>query len=238
MLDIPLNRAGAVMSAFVMSNSQAKATVVLLPGGEAASGKIVDGKPTSKNFLSRSRDYFFAEGLNVVVAYQPSDKTTLDYQYRTTPEHIADIRTVVEFAQKQWQKPVWLVGTSRGSISATAAAIVFGSSQISGLILASSVTSLQEGAVNSQNIGAITVPTLVVHHKNDACRICVPEQASKIVDALTNAPVKKWVLIESGSNPTGPTCGSGHWHGFINAEKETVQIMTQFITQFVPKPSQ
>jgi pimeloyl-ACP methyl ester carboxylesterase len=229
MIEIDLERNGASIPAYVMRHPQAVATLVLLPGGDAGSGKIINGKPASGNFLSRSRDFFQTEGFNVVVAFRPSDLRSLEYEYRTTRKHIAEIEKVIAFAKKEYGKPVWLIGTSRGSVSATAAAIALGSTQIEGLVLTSSVTSKKEGAIGTQNIGSIEIPTLIVHHKNDACQICLPEEARKIAADLNKAPTKKFILIEGGSHPEGDVCAARHWHGFINFEKETVQAITTWI---------
>lgn len=98
-----------------------------------------------------------------------------------------------------------------------------------GLVLTSSVTSKKTGAIASQNIGSLKIPTLVVHHKYDACKICSPYEASLISSDLKSAPVKKFVMIEGGSNPEGDPCENKHWHGFINFEKETVKIITDWI---------
>jgi pimeloyl-ACP methyl ester carboxylesterase len=230
MVEIRVERDGASMPAYAMRHPQAKATLVLLPGGDASSGKIIEGKPASGNFLSRSREYFYAEGFNVVVAYRASDLRNLEYGYRTTKQHVSEIEKVISYAQKQYGKPVWLIGTSRGSISATAATIALGDAQIAGLVLTSSVTSKKEGAITTQNIASITIPTLVVHHKNDACHICVPAEASKIIDSLSRASTKKFILIEGGSNPQGDTCAARHWHGFINFERETAQVIAAWIS--------
>jgi predicted alpha/beta-fold hydrolase len=231
MVEIDLERNGASIPAYAMRHPNAKATLVLLPGGDASSGKIIEGKPASANFLSRSREHFYAEGFNVLVAYRASDLRNLEYEYRTTKQHISEIEKVISYAQKQYGKPIWLVGTSRGSISATAATIALGSKQIAGLVLTSSVTSKKDGAISTQNIATIEVPTLIVHHKNDACHICVPAEARKIVDNLAAAPTKRFMLIEGGSNPLGETCAARHWHGFINFEKETAQLITAWISE-------
>jgi hypothetical protein len=179
MIEIDIERNGASIPAYVMRHPQAVATLVLLPGGDAGSGKIINGKPASGN--------------------------------------------------KEYGKPVWFVGTSRGSVSATAAAIALGNTQIDGLVLTSSVTSKKVGAISTQNIASVQTPTLIVHHKNDACQICVPEEARKIVAELAKAPTKKFILIEGGSHPEGDVCSARHWHGFINFEKETVQAITTWI---------
>ena len=121
------------------------------------------------------------------------------------------------------------MGTSRGTVSGTAAAIALGETAVQGLVLASSVTNNKIGAISTQGIGVLKIPVLVVHHKYDACKICVPSEASRITSALTSTSVKKFVMIEGGANPEGDPCAAKHWHGFINYEKETVKLMSDWI---------
>ena len=227
MLDI--GRGDALLPIYELSNPDASATLVLLPGGNAATGKVVNGQPSSENFLSRTRMDFFNEKFNVIVAYKPTDLPSLDYEYRISKSHMAEISSVVTYAQQKYSKPVWLVGTSRGSVSAAAAAIALGNDKIQGLVILSSVTNGKVGAIPSQDMGSLKIPTLVVHHKNDACPICVPAQASTIIDSMHASPRKEFVLIEGGFDPAGDPCTSKNWHGFINYEKETVKIIAAWI---------
>lgn len=229
MVYMDAGRGEARLPTYVMPHPNATATVILLPGGDAGTGKIVDGKPGSGNFLSRSRGEFFSENFNVIVVYRASDLTALDYGYRISKEHVAEIAKVIAYAKQNFGKPVWLVGTSRGTVSGTATAITLGDTEVQGLVLTSSVTSKKTGAIATQNIGTLKIPTLVVHHKNDTCKISVPSEASRITSDLKSASVKKFVLIEGGSNPEGDPCEAKHWHGFINYEKETVKVITDWI---------
>lgn len=190
MVPMDIARANANLPTYVMPHPQAIATLILLPGGDAGTGKIVDGKPGSGNFLVRAREAFFAENFNVIVVFRATDLSGLDYGYRVSPDHVAEIARVIAYARQQFGKPVWLVGTSRGTVSGTAAAIALGDTQVQGLVLTSSVTSQKTGAIATQDIASLKVPTLVVHHKKDACRICVPQEASRITAALKSAPTK------------------------------------------------
>jgi hypothetical protein len=70
---------------------------------------------------------------------------------------------------------------------------------------------------------------MVVHHKNDLCKICSPTAASQITASLTAAPQKKFMLIEGGSDPSGDFCEALHWHGFINYEAQTVHLITEWM---------
>jgi hypothetical protein len=223
-----LSRGEAKLPVYVMSNPGALATLILLPGGDASIGELINGKPSSLNFLSRSRDRFYEDNFNILIVYRATDLNALDYKYRVS-DHIKEVAKAVDYAKQKFDKPVWLVGTSRGSVSGTATAIALGEGQVQGLVMTSSVTSKKLGAIKSQNISSLKMPVLVVHHKKDACLICSPNEASQILSYLTSAPIKKFMLIDGGSNPLGDACAGMHWHGFINYEKETVKLITNWI---------
>jgi pimeloyl-ACP methyl ester carboxylesterase len=221
-------RPGVSVSVYTMKRDGAAATVVLLPGGGGGIG-LKDGVPTSDNFLVRSRDHFAAHGFNVAVVSRPTDKE-LDYEFRVSPAHIEDLRQVVEYLKTDTGLPVWLVGTSRGTVSAAAAAITFGNEKLAGLALTSSVTSNKRtGAVPEQKLEAIRIPVLVLHHEKDACSVTFPRGARWIIDGLKNAPVKKLIMVSGGAGASGDPCEPLHWHGFIGMEKEAVDIITDWI---------
>lgn len=229
LVELDIGRGSARLPIYAMKNSNSVATVILLPGGNAGMGEVVDGRPTSQNFLSRTRNEFYNAGFNVLVVFRPTDLKGLDYDYRVSEQHIGELGRAIEFA-KDFGKPIWLIGTSRGTVSATATVISRDGRDIQGLVLTASVTpSKYTGAVPTQNIASIKIPTLVVHHKNDACRGSPPDEASRITPAMESASVRKFVMIEGGSQPKGNVCGGGHWHGFINFEKETVGMISNWI---------
>jgi len=227
-------RPGVTVPFYYMKRDDASDTVILLTGGN---GNIwlKNGVPTSKNFLVRSRDLFAANGLNVAVVGQPSDTTDMDGFFRISPEHIEDLQGVMAFLKKDTSLPVWLVGTSMGTISATAAAIAIGNKGLSGIVLTSSITAQNRtGATPWQKLASIRVPVLVIHHEYDACRACVPGDVSQIIRRLNNAPIKKEIYVKGGSNPTGDPCEPMHWHGYIGMEKEVVDIITNWIKKPAP----
>jgi len=206
------------------------ATVILLPGGAGGFGTPVDGKPTGNNFLVRSRDFFADAGLNVAVMGRPSDKGDLDYLDRIGDQHMQDIKKLVDYVKADTGLPVWLVGTSRGTVSATAAAIKFGKADLAGIVLTSSVVNYKKaGAVPKQDLASIRIPVLVVHHENDACQQCRPHEVPAILTGLKIAPLKKLVMVNGGSDPVGDPCGPLHFHGFIGIEKQVVATITDWI---------
>lgn len=219
---------------YYMKSTGATATVVLMPGGGGGIS-INNGAPTSNNFLVRSRDHFVANGFNVAVMDRPNDQNELDYPFRVSPEHIQDLRRLVSYLKSDSGLPVWLVGTSRGTVSATAAAIAFGNDELTGIVLTASVTSEKKvGAVPAQRLDAIRIPVLVLHHEKDACHICSPADVPQIVTGLKNSPVKKLVMVNGGENPTGDPCKAKHWHGFVGMEKEAVDIIAGWIKKPLP----
>ena len=222
---------------FYIKNTGAQAIVLLLSGGQGGMGKIIDGKPTSANFLVRSRNYFADNGLNVAVIGLPSDKKAgyIEFSDRLTAEHLQDIRKVVEYLRTDTGLPVWLVGTSRGTVSATAAAIDFGKEFLGGIALTASVVSYKKtGAVPTQDLNKIQIPVLVVHHENDGCVICAPHEVPNILRGLKSAPIKKLMMVSGGENPTGDPCEALHYHGFIGIEKSTVENISTWIKNPAP----
>jgi pimeloyl-ACP methyl ester carboxylesterase len=221
-------RPGVKVGYWWMERPDASATLVLLPGGAGGIG-LKGGVPTSTNFLVRSRDRFAAAGFDVAIVGRPSDRKDLDLAFRASAPHIEDLRRVVERVRAVGGKPVWLVGTSRGTVSAAAAAIALGRS-IDGVVLTSSITDpFEPQAVQKLALDRIAVPVLVVHHKLDECPATPPAGADEIVAALVHAPVKKLLLVEGGGPAYGPRCEPMHWHGYRGMEREVVDAIAAFV---------
>lgn len=226
-------RAEASVSFYYMKRESAPATVVLLMGGAGDIGLRPDG-PRSRNFLVRSREHFAARGFNVAVLDRPTDQE-LGYGFRISPEHVHDLRQVVSYLKKDAGLPVWLVGTSRGTVSAVAAAIAFGNEELAGIVLTASVTNAKvPGAVPAQRLDTIRIPVLVMHHEKDACAVTRPHEVALITRGLANAPVKAQIMVNGGAHPEGNPCQALHWHGFIGMEQEAVDIIAAWIRN--PKP--
>lgn len=207
----------------------AKATVLLFPGGGGGFGKVEDGKAMGQNFLVRSEPFFIANGFNVAIFGRPSDSEDLDYADRISDTHMTDVRKVLDFVKTKSAAPVWIVGTSRGTVSATAMAIQV-QGDIAGLVLTSSVVNYKKpGAVPRQDLVAIKVPVLVLHHSKDACIHCRPDEVPATFKGLRNAPVKKLVFVDGGANPSGDPCAGQHFHGFIGMEREAVDLIGNWI---------
>jgi hypothetical protein len=228
-------RPGIRVGYWLMERPGASATVMLLPGGEGSIGAAKGQEPRSKNFLVRTREMFAAAGFNVAVIGKPSDKEDMDLAFRASKEHVEDLRVIAESLRTKLGKPVWLVGTSRGSVSAAAAGAALDPPTIAGIVMTSSVTYSRAGpAVPTLALMDVRVPALVMHHKRDACKDCDPREAHLITERLTGAPVKKLLLVDGGGDPTGPVCEPMHYHGYIGMEAEAVKMISDWIKNPAP----
>lgn len=228
-IKIDTGRADSYQPVYEMTRPDAIATLVILPGGHSGTGRTADGKPSSGNTLVRLRDYFYEQKFNVLIVFRPSDMDVMEYNYRVSSTHVKELENVVDYAAQFFQKPVWLIGMSRGSVSGTAAAIALGDKKVQGLVLTSSITNTKQGAISTQNIEELKIPVLVVHHEQDACNYCSPSQAKKIPEYLKSSPYKRSYIVNGGSDPRGDVCDTYHWHGFINSELETAKLISDWI---------
>jgi hypothetical protein len=216
---------------YAVWRDDAVATLVIYSGGAGGYGRIGDdGWPGSSNFLVRSARQFAAQRFNVLIVGRASDVRELDGAARVSEQHGQDNQAVLRYAQGQRQLPVWLVGTSMGTISVAAAAIRDTSRAITGIVLTSSVTAWRiTGAVPTQDLASIRLPVLVLHHARDACKVCAPWEAARIAAALTSAPVRKTIMVQGGSDPTGDPCEPWHHHGFVGQEQLVVDTVSDWI---------
>jgi hypothetical protein len=233
---VQVDTRGVTVPVFTLWQDDAAATVVLYSGGAGGYGGIAgDGWPGSRNFLIRSARLFAAHPFNLVLVGRATDVSGLDGDTRTGDRHDEDNRAIFRWIKARSAAPLWLVGTSMGTISATAAAIRDGGDSIAGIVLTSSVTAYRiRGAVPAQDLAKIRVPVLVMHHARDACRSCTPWEAKNIVEGLKNAPLRKFMLVEGGAGATGDPCEAMHHHGYIGMEKQAVDLIAEWILR--PSP--
>jgi predicted alpha/beta-fold hydrolase len=208
----------------------ATATMFVFPGGGGGFGRVEDGWPTSNNFLVRTTKLWVAEGFNVAIFGRPNDSDELGYEDRISDTHMQDVRAVLGWVKSKSAAPIWVVGTSRGTISTASSLINIQDSQIAGGVVTSSVVSYKKaGALPKQDLKMIKVPVLVYHHEKDACELCKPHEVPSVLSGLKNSPIKKMMMVSGGLNPTGSPCEGNHWHGFIGMEAQAVAEISAWI---------
>jgi pimeloyl-ACP methyl ester carboxylesterase len=219
------------------------AAVILFAGGKGALGlKSASAMGWGAgNFLVRSREKFAGHELMVAVIDAPSDHgSSMNAIFRMSKAHADDIAAVAAYLKKETDVPVWLIGTSMGTFSAANGAIA--AQNIDGLVLTSTITrskpdwkiaSSHRDGVGSMALGKVTVPTLIVSHKKDACDITPASDAPKLQSRLIKAAKVEVVLLDGGSPPQSQPCEAKSQHGFLGIEDEAVGSVAKFIKENV-----
>ena len=222
--------------------------VILFTGGRGMLDLAEwDGKGNpSKNFLVRSRKLFAGHGFLVAVPDAPSDLIG-SYDgllgFRLVEEHAQDIRAVIRYLRRFTQGPVFLIGTSRGSISAVGVAAKARAGEFGGIVLTSSVTRLNKRGdrdhVFMARLENIRAPVLIASHKEDACYATPFEDSPRLKRALTAAPSVEIKGYSGGGGYRGWECGPLHAHGFRGIEAQVVDDIAAWIKRqaaSAPKP--
>lgn len=210
-------------------------TVVLLNGGSGFVGIYSNGSmQRDGNFLIRSRQMFQQSGHAVLVLDAPSDMRDLRGTLRDSIEHAADLGAAVAWARKQYGKPVWLVGTSRGTHSAANGAFrLRGEQAPDGIVLTSTVlASSRFGTSDAKPVqdwdwSQVRQPVLVVHHKQDACQVCPPALLPELMSRLLAQSSQ--LLTYEGGRTRGADCEAFAFHGFNGIERQVVGDISAWI---------
>jgi dienelactone hydrolase len=215
------------------------ATVVLFTGGRGAL-RLDRGPlgPRATNFLVRTRQLFADRGALVAVLDAPSDRgAEALVRFRTTAEHAADVRALIAALRTEAPAPVWLVGTSMGSVSAANVAARLHEGGPDGIVLTSSVMgrnremgeSLQDVALDR-----IRVPVLVVHHQEDACPASRHAHTSWAMRQLAAAPKRELLTFSGGDAPQSDACEPLAPHGYFGIEAKVVDAIMAWIVATPP----
>jgi hypothetical protein len=212
------------------------AVVVLLAGGDGILKLSDDGAiARGGNFLVRSREQFTTHALVVAVIDAPSDRMGgdgLTNGFRQSAEHAQDLGAVVAYPRKEFKLPVWLVGTSRGTVSAVNGTIRLKDTGPGGMVLTSSLVSGGEGQLSKLSLDQIRVPTLVVHHEEDECKFCRFADVPRLLDGLNNAPSKELISFRGGMRERDGNwrpCEAFSHHGYYGIENSVVNAVSEWV---------
>lgn len=190
------------------------------------------------NFLARTRQMFAGHGLLTIVVDAPSDRRKDGLVgFRHSAEHRQDIAAVLRWIRRKADVPVWLIGTSRGTVSVGHLAATL---KIDGAVFTASVTE-QSGrrpaTALDGRLEAVTAPALIVHNNDDECYVTPSSNVHMIRDRLKNSAAVE-VMMFSGGTPTGfDVCGPLSYHGFLGIEDKVVAAIAGWIKAHVPAPA-
>jgi predicted alpha/beta-hydrolase family hydrolase len=222
-------RAGVTQSFVIlgMEGRPPEAVAILYVGGggrinlRREKGEV---KFSARNFLPRSGAEFARNGLLAVVMDAPSDQVELTEGYRTAAEQTVDTRAVVHELKKRYPAlPIFLVGTSRGTISVAYLGRDLGG-EVAGVVLTSTMFGSsnprrQAPTLRGFDYSRIKTPLLFVHHRDDAC------EHTPYVSAAKLAPRYALVSVKGGTPAESPACEPLSAHGFYGVEAPTVDAI-------------
>ena len=216
------------------------ASLVLFVGG--GGGLFIENWQlhiNATNFLSRSRHLFASFGFNVAVIDAATDFLSCEFRlcgWRLSSEHVSDINAVIQDLRERYTDlPVWVIGTSRGTISAAQAAAVLPpeSRGPDGLVLTSSVTRPapvpNHLSVFDVDLENITVPTLIITHKQDECWVTPPDDTKAIKERLGSVSTVHTHGYNGGFEALSSPCQALSYHGYIGIEPKVVNDIAEWI---------
>ena len=234
-------RTPVTQSYFLTSAPQKlQAIAVLFPGsGGTIQLRTEGGQPkfSGGNFLVRSRAEFVKRGVIAAILDAPSDQQGgwgMGDEFRLGADHFTDISAVVADLNRRLPcLPIFLIGTSRGSVSAAALSARFGE-RIAGVVLTASMFRQTGRKSKEPGIGlsrfdfsTIKTPLLLAHHVSDQC------ETTPYSDAARLAEKYPLITVWGGSPPQSGPCDAFSQHGFLGKESETVE---QIVNWMLKKP--
>jgi hypothetical protein len=219
-------RPGVTQSFFIAGMGERKVEAVALlyvGGGGSIRLRMEAGQPKfgANNFLPRSRAEFIRNGVLPVVMDAPSDQSggLTDY-YRVSDQQSADARAVLAEVKKRFpQMPIYIVGTSRGTVSAAYIGRALGT-EVAGVALTSSLFTPPRGATLSGfDYASIKVPLLFVHHREDGCDATPYQEAHRLASRY---PL---ISVKGGQPPESGPCDPFAPHGYWGKEPQTVDAI-------------
>jgi len=227
-----LSTRGGVTQSYLLSSppaGKARAVAVLFPGG---AGKVDLERETGRalldrgNFLVRSRRLFTGSGIVAAVMDAPSDQSRgMEDEFRLGDAHAEDIgRVVADLKRRYPGLPLFLVGTSRGTLSTASAGERLGSG-VDGVVLTATLflATRRRPGLSGFDFSSIRVPLLFVHHVDDGCDYTPYAAAKRLADRY---PV---VSVSGGLPPQSKPCDAMTPHGFLGREADAVDAIAKWM---------
>ncbi|QRN55893.1 alpha/beta hydrolase [Dyella caseinilytica] len=204
----------------------------MLPGGAGDVGIQRNGELRhDDNFVVRTRDLWIRRGFAVVIP-DAIDGDNLR-GLRSSPTYAALVSDLVQFAHRQSASPVFLLGTSQGSIAAMNGAAHIDPSQLAGVVLTESVSVMggSHETVFQADPQNVRVPALIVANRQDQCDVAPPSNAPRIAAAMSASPSVKLLYVSGGVQRSADACDSLTPHGYYGIEQEVVNDIAGWMDQ-------
>jgi hypothetical protein len=207
-------------------NRTPAAVAVLFTGGPGVINLLNKGIPhPGGNFLLRSRRFFLDQGIATAAIDAPSDMRALPDTYRMSARQARDVASVISDVKARFPGAhIFLVGTSRGTVSAAYSAASLGAA-ISGVVLTSTVfrASKGGGGLSDFDYRSIQSPLLFVHHVDDSCTV------TPYASARTLGQTYPLISVSGGDPARSDPCEAFSAHGYLGVEAATVSAMSKWM---------
>ena len=230
------SRPGVETHFFYEGVEKPAAQVILFEGG--------DGQVTGKNagFVQKTRKMYPKHDISYAMFEMPSNLRSGNVPqqvvgaYRVSDEHIRDVEVVIAWLRQKSPAPVWLAGVSAGTISVAWLASRV-REPIAGVVFSSSVLGGSPRRVGTVGLEFIRMPTLITHHRKDACaRFHDPLMVEPVFTRRLPPDTKREIVFfEGGSSFGSDPCKQNTFHTYNGMEAEVVAVIAKFIKDNSPR---
>jgi pimeloyl-ACP methyl ester carboxylesterase len=232
---------GQKMRALLLTPANPIGSVILLAGGHGNLALGKDGRIGwgAGNQLVRTRAGYAKAGFVTAVPDVAPDLKQGDgvvAQSRWSDKFARDIGALVKHL-RGLKEPVYLVGTSRATLTVAKAGVTLTSAEAPDAIVITAgmlvhITDKQPSAErNVGNLGRIKQPTFIVYHEKDGCAYTPASSAPRGKALLTSAKKVDVKILTGGSAGSGDPCEANSHHGFLGQDAEVVQVVTGWLKE-------
>lgn len=236
-MTIPLRAGGAVRATF-SSPDRPRAILIMFPGGTGDIGLQQDGHIRhGNNFVVRTRGTWNRLGYAVLIP-DTVNHLTLRGQRRSA-QYARLVEDIIAFVHRENSAPIFLVGTSQGTIAAVNAAAHAAPRDIAGIVLTESVSVMggsQETVFNAHP-EKVQAPVLVVANHDDRCNVAPPQDAERIGAAMTSSHEVNVLRVAGGITRSEKNCASLTPHGYFGIEAEVITRISSWLDAILQTPS-
>ncbi|WP_230483448.1 alpha/beta hydrolase [Sphingomonas sp. Leaf21] len=204
--------------------------ILMLPGGAGDIGIERDGTLRhGDNFVVRAHGLWNARGYGVLIPDALGHANMRGR--RSSPGYARVIGDLVALAHREGTGPVFLLGTSQGSVAAMNGAAHAAPGSIAGVVLTESVSVMggSHETVFDADPAGVTVPALVIANSDDACKVASPDNASRIATAMKHSPMVQVIAVSGGVTRSDNPCGSLTPHGYYGIEDKVVGVIARWM---------
>jgi len=231
LLSIP-TRPGITQPLLLAVPTEPRAIAVLFTGGDGIAdlASLKDRFELARgNFLIRARKHLVEHQVATAVLSVPSDQASgMGDDFRTSDAHAADVRAVIaELNRRHPALPVYLVGTSRGTVSAAYVGRTL-APEIAGIVLTATVTApnkrrLPEMGLSGFDYASLKSRVLLVHHQDDGCYVSPYRGVRALAERF---PL---ITVTGGLPARSDPCQALSPHGFIGQEAKTMAAIAAWM---------